>query len=337
LIESRAPTLLDISLYVGFENFRLSTRPAYTKILPWYANYTLPSRRRAAARARTEHLGISSIDVDHVHEESGRGSSGLDVNMGKEQTFEAETKKRASLLLPRKETLRSLLQRPEHAAIFKLNALADAFFEPLRDMLGEHSFLGGAEEPTAVDCLAYGYLSLMLFPDVSQDWLAATMRNKYQSLVEYTERLHIRLSLATHVDQVVDLLYCGERGPKRVPDHASPLSLPWKAPTTTPVTTAVRGALGDLWDLLPVLGQRNKLQLWHSEQHPFLSRNLPALLAFTTASIAAATYLALHNGFLIWPHGHEMHIFGRKRLSDLGHAGAALAGVAFLGPYAGQG
>lgn len=61
-IETSAQTLLDISLYVGFENYRLATRPAYSKILPWHANYTLPPRKRNAGRNRTDHLGISSIE-----------------------------------------------------------------------------------------------------------------------------------------------------------------------------------------------------------------------------------------------------------------------------------
>jgi hypothetical protein len=52
-ITTHAPTLLSISLYVSSENYRHATRPAFTALLPWHANYILPPRRRAAARAFT--------------------------------------------------------------------------------------------------------------------------------------------------------------------------------------------------------------------------------------------------------------------------------------------
>ncbi|EMC94872.1 hypothetical protein BAUCODRAFT_43812, partial [Baudoinia panamericana UAMH 10762] len=188
-LSTHAQHLLDISLYVSFDNYTL-TRSAFTKILPWHTNYILPPKRRAAARRRTEHLGISSIDVDNVHDDLSGRPSGFD-GVGKEQGqgFEVEAQKRASLLLPRRETVQSMLRRPEHSAAFKLHALADNFFGPLQSMLGNRDFLLG-DEMTSVDCLAYGYLSLMLYPQLPQDWLAQTMRRKYGKLVRYVARMH---------------------------------------------------------------------------------------------------------------------------------------------------
>ena len=97
--------------------------------------------RRAAARTRTQHLGISSIDVEEVHEDLSNRPASFD-NV-KEPQFEAETQKRASLILPRRDTVLSLLRRPEHSAVFKLHTLADNFFGALQDVLdnNEH-FLG---------------------------------------------------------------------------------------------------------------------------------------------------------------------------------------------------
>ena len=187
-IEAHAQILLDVSLYMSFDNYSV-TRSAFTNILPWYTNFMLPPRRRAAARARTEHLGISSIDVDNVHDDLSGRPSGMD-GVGKEEpAFEVEAQKRASLLLPRRNTIKSMLQRPEHSAVFKLHALADKFFGPMTDMLGEKAYLL-SDSISSVDYLAYGYLSLMLYPKFPQYWLAETMRRKYGTLVEYIERIH---------------------------------------------------------------------------------------------------------------------------------------------------
>ncbi|EME89735.1 uncharacterized protein MYCFIDRAFT_213777 [Pseudocercospora fijiensis CIRAD86] len=328
LVESQAQTLLDISLYVGFENYRLATRPAFSKILPWHANYILPPTRRSAARSRTEHLGISSIDVDDVHEDMSNRPEGFD-GVGKQPQFEAETQKRASLLLPRKETVRSLLQRPEHAAIFKLNALADNFFEPLQEILGDNVYAVGGEL-AAVDCLVYGYLSLMLYPELPQDWLSATMKRKYKSLVAYVERIHAKFSLNTNVEAVMDLSKCESHAAVLAKREASKTVLPWSSPHTSNASEALQTLCTGIWDQIPLLGDPNKLQLWHAKKLPFLQSNLTFLLLSTTTLLALAGYLSVSTGLLLWPRGEEVHIFGRRRMSDLGHLGAALAGVNFI-------
>ncbi|KAK4637696.1 Metaxin-like protein [Fulvia fulva] len=327
-IESNAQTLLDISLYVGFENYRYTTRPAFTKILPWHINYIIPPQRRTAARSRTEHLAISSIDVDNVHEDMSNKPPGYE-GVGKEQPgFEAEAKQRASLLLPRKDTLRSLLQRPEHAAVFKLNALVDNFFEPLHEALQHNDYLLGTAEPTSIDCLLYGYLSLILYPQVPQDWLASTIKRKYKSLVAYTDRLHSLLSLATDADHVLRLSQVAAA-------HAHDMSLPWKAPNTSTMSATIKEIRQGIWMQLPVVGGP-RLALSNAKQFPYLDRNLGNMVLSLTASLALAGYLTIRFGFLSWPHGEEVHIFGRRRMADYGHLGDALAGIRLLGPQAGR-
>lgn len=335
-IENNAQTLLDISLYVGFENYRLATRPAFTKILPWYQNYIIPPKSRSAARLRTEHLGISSIDVDNVHQDMSNRPQGFD-GVGREQPqFEAETQKRASLILPRKETVRSLLQRPEHAAIFRLNALADNFFEPLQEQLGSSQFVLDTPEPTSVDCLIYAYLALMLFPQLPQDWLASTMRGQYKPLLAYTQRVHELLQLSTIAEDVVRLDEC--KSQSEVIEHRKSchMRLPW---TVSPRVTAIDSfneiCIG-IWNHVPVVGGSNRLELLHCKKQPFLHRHLPTILLSATLSIAAGTYVAVYTGLLVWPHGQALHIFGRRRLSDYGHVGAALAALNFLGSQARQ-
>ncbi|CAK3884999.1 mitochondrial import receptor subunit Tom37 like [Lecanosticta acicola] len=323
-VECNAQTLLDISLYVGFENYRLATRPAFTKILPWHANYIVPPQRRAAARTRTEHLGISSIDVDNVHEDMSNRPPGFEA-VGKDATFEAETQKRASLLLPRKDTLRSLLQRPKHAAVFKLHALAENFFEPLQDLLEDNLYMLGGQEATSVDCLLYGYLSLMLHPKLPQDWLASILRRKYTKLVKYIERLHEVLNLETNSDEVMALSSTGHQ------------SLPWQATASSSILQSLDEIHHGIRDQLPVYGTSDQLCLLHSKPFAFFQRDHRASMLTTCAFLAAMGYMTLRMGWVVWPHGDEVQIFGRKRLADYGHLGAALAGVSLLGSQTGHG
>lgn len=332
--KAHAPTLLSISLYVSSENYRNATRPAFTALLPWHANYIVPPRRRAAARAMTDHLNISSIDVDNVHDDndSSLGGVGKDPN---QQGFEAQAKDRASLLLPRKDTVRSLLQRPEHAAIFRLHAVAEEFFAPLRDMLGEdNDFLLGTEEPTEVDCLAYGYLSLMLYPDVPQAWLAKTMKEKHGNLARFVERMHKKLVLGTKVEDVMDLSTCGTRGNVKGRRIARSMSLPWSPPAKPTILETVGSITSELVEQIPCFKSPPTVVHLHSVQQPLWKRRFPAVILGTVASIAFGTYYAVQTGLLVWPHGEHIQVFGRKRFSDYGHLGAALSGISLIGQQA---
>ncbi|KAK3720155.1 hypothetical protein LTR37_003979 [Vermiconidia calcicola] len=339
-LDSHAQTLLDISLYVSFDNYS-TTRSAFTKVLPWHANYTLPPKRRQAARQRTGHLGISSIDVDDMHEDLSNRPPGYDVGKDKQQTFEAETQKRASLLLPsRNNTVRGLLQQTRNSAVFKLHALAENFFEPLQDMLGDSEYFLGSNEPTIIDCLPYGYLGLMLFPSLLQDWLAKTMRTKYSKLARYTERVHEQMGLETGVEAVMSLADCKNEAEVQASRDACKMKLPWEPPCTVDVMGVMTTIANDLISHIPLIsGSSIKLipsitpTKSRSQQ---LQRYLPGILVATTTSIALFGYYAFTTGLLVWPHGQQVHIFGRKRLADYGHLGAALAGMSLLGQSAAQ-
>ncbi|KAK5135121.1 hypothetical protein LTR08_005646 [Meristemomyces frigidus] len=323
-LEANAQTLLDISLYASSENYS-TTRSAFTRILPWHANYLLPPKYRAAARARTEHLGISSIDVDNVHGNEGVGKE--------QQGFEVETQKRASLLLPRKDTLRSLLGRPENVATFKLHALAENFFAPLQDMLGDCAYFGGSE-PTSVDCLAYGYLSLMLYPLLPQDWLASTLRRKYKKLVAFTQRVH--QDLQTSVDDVMSLSKCATETDVAGRRKSCNMALPWTPPATSFFLDVAKTTARELMSYVPALRASATVITAKAAKATFWQQYLPALLGVTATTLGLSIYFALRTDMLVWPHGEELHIFGRKRFSDYGHLGAALAGVSLLGQQSNQ-
>ncbi|KEQ70580.1 hypothetical protein M436DRAFT_13314, partial [Aureobasidium namibiae CBS 147.97] len=313
-IKSEGQLLLDISLYVSFENYRNRTRSAFTKILPWYANFVVPPQRRHEARQRTQHLGVSSLDVDDIHEDVIDKPSSMQSEQQK-KPLEHETEKHARRLLGRRDTVRTLLQQPEHAAAFKLNALADNFFEPLQDLLKNQSNLLGTDQPAVVDCLAFGYMSLMFYPKMPQNWLASTMRLKYQKLVVYLGSLRDALRVDAHPDEALSALSQSEKGAA---------DLPWLSPQSFGPIAVVRYIGQSLFSHLPLPNSSSGLQHLPSDRQPsLLQRYLPAVLGLTSTSIALAAFWAYNN--LTWPHGEAVHFFGRRRFVDYGAAGATLS------------
>lgn len=332
-LTTHAPTLLSISLYVSSENYRHATRPAFTAILPWHTNYIIPPRRRAVARAMTDHLNISSIDVDSVHEDNNDSTSGVGKDPS-QQGFETQAKERASLLLPRKDTVRSLLQRPEHAAMFRLHAVAEEFFAPLSEVLGQKEYLLDTKEPSDVDCLAYGYLALMLLPNVPQAWLAKTMSEKYGNLARFVERMQQKLALGTKVEDVLELVESTTHEDIVGRRKAKSMELPWCPPERPTVVETVSRITSELVEQIPYMKSPPTVLSLHSIRQPFWQRHFSTILLGTVASLTLGTYYAVRTGLLVWPHGQHVQLFGRKRFSDYGHLGAALSGIGLLGQQA---
>ncbi|KAG9897085.1 hypothetical protein KCU98_g11252, partial [Aureobasidium melanogenum] len=319
-IKSEGQLLLDISLYVSFENYRNRTRSAFTKILPWYANFVIPPQRRHQARQRTQHLGVSSLDVDDIHDDVIDKPSSMQSEQQK-KPFEHETEKHARRLLGRKDTVRTLLQKPEHAAAFKLNAIADNFFEPLQELIKNHSNLLGTDQPAIVDCLAFGYLSLMFYPKMPQNWLASTMRLKYQKLVVYLGSLRDTFRVDAHPDEALDAVSQSEKGAAE---------LPWVSPQTFGPIAVISYIGQSLFSQLPLPKTDSGLEHLPTKRQPsFLKRYLPAVLGLTSTSLALLAFWAYNN--LTWPHGEAVHFFGRRRLVDYGAAGATLSALGSLG------
>jgi len=296
---------------VSFENYRNKTRGEFTRILPWYANYIVPPRRRAAARTRTEHLGVSSIDMDTVHE-----SIFDQPTKQEENKFEHATEQRARALIGKRDTVRTMLKKPEFAGAFRLKTLAEAFFEPLSDLLGDKDFLIGTDSPSSLDCLAWGYLSLMLYPNMPQKWLAEIMRSQHPKLVAYVERLSSVLDTKIG-NKEVDGLF-----PVEGQTQEKQTKLPWAKPQSVGFTGALSFVGRDMSSRLPS---------WVTPEPALRSRNggvlqyLPWILAATSGSLAITVYW-LHVKDL-WPRGEAVQIFGRKRFTGFGAAGAALAAL----------
>ncbi|KAL8914291.1 MAG: hypothetical protein Q9172_007113 [Xanthocarpia lactea] len=174
-LETHGQPLIDLNLYVSSENYHASTRPAYSHILHWPNTWLLPPQRRAAAKARTDHLNFSSLDLDTI-----------DQDEEKKSQFAAGSEIPRRLIRSTPRTT-SMAKKGQHAARFRLDKLAEGFFEPLNQLLQDKSHLLSNGATSSLDCLALGYLALALVPDVPQPWLSQKMKEKYPTLCRRTK------------------------------------------------------------------------------------------------------------------------------------------------------
>lgn len=295
--------MLDLILYVSNENYHSSTRPAYAKILQWPQQWFLPSHRRTAAKGRTKHLDIFSLDLD------SNGREPRTRTLGSDPIPE-------SLRGPR-QTLSSLIQQTQHASRFRLEALADSFLEPLEQLLDDKRYLITDAGPSSLDCLAFAYLALASVPDVPQPWFAETMKDRHSTLCTYVQNLNQDFfGGPVHVgDAFPDLRLEADFGPDHAPrseEVKNILSLPWAAPQLSGWKPATSALLGFTFDSM-LLDDRRIVK-----QEGSVSGTYEIAAAITTALLALGSYLVIF-GF---PGSNESK---PRTLSDMGEAGAMLS------------
>ncbi|KAL8700611.1 MAG: hypothetical protein Q9201_005353 [Fulgogasparrea decipioides] len=314
-LETHGQPLIDLSLYVSSENYHASTRPAYSHILQWPNTWLLPPQRRAAAKGRTDHLHFTSLDLDAP---GGEGEA-------ETPQFPAGTEV-PRLMRSTQQTVSSLVKQPQHAARFRLEALAESFFEPLAQLLRGKYYMLSENRVTSLDCLALGYLSLALVPEVPSSWLSHLMKSRYPRLCHYVE------DLARDCFGLV--LRPGERASR---DSNTITRLPWKEPDK-PTCIAVIRTRSSL-ENLPYIGALYKpdpLQQTTTKSHEELSHIpiIPTVFVGFAASLAALGSYVLYTGdvpsflYSTWPlYGRQQ----RQRLNEMGEAGAMLEGIDFRG------
>ncbi|KAE8373534.1 Tom37 C-terminal domain-containing protein [Aspergillus bertholletiae] len=233
-VESRAHALVDLSLYVTSQNYYNQTSPAYGSILQWPSQWILPPKIHAAAKARTDHLGLSSLDLQAIEEQRQREHSAAVAAGQIPPNF---------ISRPR-DTVTSLLGKTSQQNQFRLDALTGELFEPLEEILGDKVYLltGENEGPSSLDCLAVGYLSLALVPELSFSWLRDAMKSKASRLTVYTERMRQQcFGLNAEVSHAY------------TPTPNSGSSLPWRAPERARLTTLGNTLFSALADNTPIL------------------------------------------------------------------------------------
>lgn len=312
-VESHGRPLLDLSLYVSSENYTAITRPLYNTIQSFPLPYLTPNSIRAAAKIRTEHLNLSGLDIDT--EDGAR----------KEHSIIPES------LRTSRTTVTSLLAAtPETNARIRLDALARDFLQPLQDLLGKKKYLASDEQLSSLDCLALGYLSLMLIPELPQPWLSKTMRTHFQGLCAWTQDLREEvLGPPVTVDDAF-LKDHGDSSTGREKRQRRTSFLPWEAPHNGGVIGIGGAYLSSLADSIPLVGQykRSTLELQHSENAPE-DEHGPARHALTVATgllagIGLLVGYMFHQGFISLGNEEPERQRGNG-LDAFGEAGAALS------------
>lgn len=331
---------MDLSLYVSSENYNSATRPAYSRILQWPRPWLITPHRRKLAKARTAHLNLSSLDID---------------NASVEAKNETATKPGSDLIPPSlrttRQTVTSLVRQPQHASRFRLDALTEAFFGPLQQLLGQKRFLLSDDNPSSLDCLALAYLALALLPEVPQPWLAKSMRARYPELCRYVKEL-VYGFFGGPIEVEDALLSSQPGGYTTAADsldesrQGKETSLSWSKPEEKAMASTGSSMVKIAFEAMPIMGQLHKSNLLlesniaetvvgadgQSAQAVAASPSnpiLPAILAIGTIVTGVAGYLVCSR-LLNLPIGISPSV-ENKRLSDMGEAGAILAMADFGG------
>jgi sorting and assembly machinery component 37 len=140
--------------------------------------------------------------------------------------------------------------------------------------------------------------------------------------------------MGTNVDDVVGLTECTTERSRVDWRKGKGMGLPWVAPPSPGVLDVTCMISKDLLGRVPHLGPGTTIISTSHARMLTWQKNLPAMAITAAAVFGSLGYYAFFAGLLVWPHGEEVHLFGRRRLADYGHLGAALAGVNLLGQQA---
>ncbi|PVH84670.1 hypothetical protein DL98DRAFT_528107 [Cadophora sp. DSE1049] len=315
-VESHGQPLLDLSLYVSSQNYTTTTRPLYNTIQSFPLPYLTPPSIRAAAKLRTSHLGLSSLDIDTDAQDTNEPSIIP-----------------ASLRRP-KNTVSSLLAKsPETSAQIRLTALATDFFEPLQHLRGKKAFFVSDTQFSSLDCLVLGYLALMLVPELPQPWLSRTMKEKSPGLCTWTEELcetvfgkeKVTLEdafLVSSSESELDVRLKRLRGRNH---------LPWKPPYNRGALDVGSVFLSSLAESIPVVGQLSKSTRMkphgkgkEDEVQGASSWRYLGLVGSVIAGLGMGIGYMLHQGIISISGDESERWREGQRPSDLGHLGEAL-------------
>ncbi|ESZ93154.1 hypothetical protein SBOR_6481 [Sclerotinia borealis F-4128] len=314
-IQVHGQPLLDLSLYVSSQNYSEITRPIFNTIQSFPLPYLTPPHLRAEAKKRTEYLGLSALDIDTE-----------DGDKSREPSIIPESLRRG------KHTVSSLLAAsPETNAQIRLDALATDFFESIQELKGKKRHLVSNSHMSSLDCLALGFMSLMLYPKLPQPWLAKTMREKFPDLVKWVEEL--KDEVWGGVVSVDDAMLTKAGNANAV--QQKKLQLPWQAPESRGILNVGSVFLASLADSVPIVGQQrkdNRMRRYGGEETEKNTDSQVWRYVTTVGSLVATVGLvaayALHQGLIhfpeSWPGKKDDECDNTQGLGDLGEAGQAL-------------
>ncbi|TAQ90847.1 hypothetical protein B7494_g855 [Chlorociboria aeruginascens] len=308
-VESHGRSLLSLSLYVSSHNYDV-VRPLYNKIQPFPLPYLTPPSVRSAAKLRTAHLGLSSLDMDT--------DPTIPPSSDPHSLIPASLRTKAP-------SVTSLLSTsPETNSRIRLDALAQNFFEPLQEFKNSKRFFVSESQFSSLDCLALGFLSLMLIPELPQSWLRDTMKEKYPELCEYVEVLRQDI-----YGLGLDVADAFQPQPQSEKKHAR--KLPWKSPNSGGILGISGVFISSIADSIPIFGQlrRNTRMRQHGGKttENDISSSYLGYLTAAGATVGVLAGLLFYGGLSPFESqgGRFAGMLGgakeKKRLRDLGEAG----------------
>lgn len=221
-----------------------------------------------------------------------------------------------------------LVKEKQSGARFKLDALVDAAFKPLQQLLGKKRWMLSDERASSLDCLALGYLSLALVPDMPQPWLAEGLRGRYPDLCKYAKDGAKEVFGGKVTPE--DALPTSTERPSATTRAQSETTLPWRAPEQSIAVTSA-SILNSTLDLIPFYKRTTTVTTPPTQPphgldatpppHTLTSTLLPPLLASAGAVAAVIASYLLYSGL-----GTQQESDKKRRLSDMGEAGAVFAG-----------
>ena len=258
----------------------------------------------AQAKSRTDHLGLSSLDLQYTEDnQAGRPAVGADIV--------------PDSLRSNPQSLLSLVRRPETASRFKLEALADRFLRPLNVLLGKKKYFVSQSSFSSLDCIAYAYLALMLRPQLPQPWVREIVDRRYPNLQTYVASI-VTPCLRGSVGVEKAITGDGDGSDEQSYDVKDPPPrLPWRRSESQSLleksSSFVTSVISDPLDV-PII------QSGTAASKPSPQVTVPLLFGLLGAVTSVGGYL----GYAY----NEAH--GPKQsLSDMGEAGAILSSLEF--------
>ena len=224
-----------------------------------------------------------------------------------------------------------MIEQQQYASRFRLDALADAFFEPLQELLGNKHYMLSEEEASSLDCVALSYLALMLIPQVPHKWLAETMMVRYPRLCSYVKRLSKEFfGGPVEADDVL----IGSDGENQIDSPQlegwqDSKKLPWRKPVEKGPRDAGSTFLAGIFNSLPFADRLGREEIFIDSTNNNIDTS-PSTGVSSLSSIIIPSVLALGSmaaavgGYLLYSNARSEPAPQRTNLSQMGEAGTML-------------
>lgn len=213
--------------------------------------------------------------------------------------------------------MRAALAQQQAHTRFRIDALVAHTLEPLTALLSNKPYIFSGSGPTSADCLAYGYLALLLYPPVPHAPIAATISKSHPTVIDYANRLRAKFSQSTPLDvpTILRSPLLDTPLPTAPPAPATRAHLPWRTTPPPSLQPTLSNLLTSLTNHLLSPHHRHLLSPSPTTtDRPLLLPFLTALSAPISAALAWFLYTAFYP---VPPSEADMEkVFARDRDRD---------------------